>query len=73
MKNIRNFLSMLLEPHFPEAFYGYGKLLISQDETEKGMEIMRQALDKPFTFLSVLTREEVERELEIFRENLEKR
>ena len=49
-----------LEPHFPEAFFGYGKLLIKLGETDKGVEIMRQALDKPFTFLSVLTREKVE-------------
>ena len=55
---------MTMNPHFPEAFYGYGKLLIKLGETERGIELMRQSLDKPFTFLSVLTREDVELELE---------
>ena len=53
-----------LEPHFPEAFFGYGKLLIELGEREKGIELARQALDKPFTFLSAITRDEVERYLE---------
>jgi len=53
-----------LSPHFPEAFFGYGKLLVELGETERGVELIREALDKPFTFLSVLTREKVERYLE---------
>jgi len=52
-----------MSPHFPEAFYGYGKLLILQGERERGLELIRESLDKTFSFLSVLTREEVEREL----------
>jgi len=53
-----------LESHFPEAFFGYGKLLIELGERKRGIELVTQALDKPFMFLSTITREEVERYLE---------
>ncbi|MCL2838929.1 MAG: tetratricopeptide repeat protein [Oscillospiraceae bacterium] len=55
---------MTMDPHFPEAFYGYGKLLVNLGEKERGIELIRQSLDKPFTFLSVRPREDVELELE---------
>lgn len=48
------------EPHFPEAYYGYGLLLIEKGEKEKGIELIKQSLDKSFTFLSVMQRDEVE-------------
>ncbi len=48
------------EPHFPEAYYGYGLLLVEKGEREKGIELIRQSLDKRFSFLSVKTRDEVE-------------
>ena len=48
------------EPHFPEAYYGYGLLLIEKGEREKGIELIRKSLDKRFSFLSVKTRDEVE-------------
>ena len=49
-----------MNPHFPEAYFGYGKLLIELGEREKGLELVKQSLDKPFTFLSSITREQVE-------------
>lgn len=52
------------EPHFPEAYYGYGLLLIEKGEREKGIELIRESLDKRFSFLSVKTRDEVEKMLE---------
>lgn len=48
------------EPHFPEAYYGYGLLLIKKGEKEKGLELMRQSLDKRFSFLSIMQKSEVE-------------
>ena len=48
-----------MEPHFPEAYYGYGKLLCEKGEKEKGIEYMEKALDKRFSFLSVMQKDEV--------------
>lgn len=48
------------EPHFPEPYYNYGLLLIERGQREKGLELIRQSLDKRFSFLSVKTKEEVE-------------
>jgi tetratricopeptide (TPR) repeat protein len=48
------------EPHFPEAYYGYGLLLYENGEREKGIDLIRQYLDKRFSYLSVKTKEEVE-------------
>ena len=48
------------EAHFPEPYYGYGLLLIDRGERERGIELIRESLDKRFTFLSVKSRAEVE-------------
>ncbi|MBR5613823.1 MAG: tetratricopeptide repeat protein [Clostridia bacterium] len=48
------------EPHFPEPYYNFGLLLIENGEKEKGIDYIKQSLDKRFTFLSVKTKEEVE-------------
>ena len=52
------------EPHFPEPYYGYGLLLIKSGQRERGIELIRKSLDKTFTFLSVMQRDEVEKILE---------
>lgn len=52
------------EPHFPEPYYGYGQLLISKGEKTRGIELIRKSLDKKFTFLSVLQKDQVEKMLE---------
>ncbi len=52
------------EPHFPEPYYGYGMLLIEKGEKERGIELIRDSLDKRFTFLSVKSKEEIEKILE---------
>ncbi len=48
------------EAHFPEPYYGYGLLLIEKGERERGLELIRTALGKRFSFLSVKSKEEVE-------------
>lgn len=48
------------EPHFPEPYYSYGELLIEKGDKERGIELIRNSLDKRFTFLSVKSREDVE-------------
>ena len=52
---------MAMEPYFPEAYYGYGLMLIKLGEKEHGLELIRKSLDLNFTFISVLSREEVEK------------
>lgn len=48
------------EPSFPEAYYGYGSVLIEMGQRDKGVEFIKKSLDKPFSFLSVKSKEEVE-------------
>ena len=54
------------EPHFPEAYYGYGMLLIDRGERERGIDLIKQSLDKRFSALSVKTREQVQQLLESY-------
>ena len=48
------------EPHFPEAYYGYGILLMENGKHDEGVEYLGKALEKNFSFLSTLSRERVE-------------
>lgn len=48
------------EPRFPEAFYGYGKVLIALGKQEEGLAMIKKSLEKPFSFLSIHTKEEIE-------------
>ncbi len=48
------------EPRFPEAYYGYGEVLIELGEKEKGIELIEKSLTKPFSFLSIKSKEEIE-------------
>ncbi|MBR2916455.1 MAG: tetratricopeptide repeat protein, partial [Clostridia bacterium] len=48
------------EPHFPDAYYGYGMLLIQDGKRREGLSYLEKALDKKFSFLSALPRERVE-------------
>ena len=48
------------EPRFPEAFYGYGKVLIALGKQEEGLGMIKKSLEKPFSFLSIHTKEEIE-------------
>lgn len=54
------------EPHFPEAYYGYGMLLIDRGERERGIDLIKQSLDKRFSALSVKSREQVQQLLESY-------
>ncbi len=57
------------EPHFPEPYYGYGLLLIKCGDRERGIEFIKKSLDKTFTFLSVMQKDDVEK---ILAEQLQK-
>lgn len=56
------------EPRFPEAYYGYGQLLIKMGEKERGIELIKKSLGKPFSFLSIRTKEDVEQMLSEYEE-----
>lgn len=47
-------------PAFPEPYYNYGLLLEKTGSREEALESMRKALNHKFTFLSTITKEEVE-------------
>ncbi|MGE5614662.1 MAG: tetratricopeptide repeat protein [Bacillota bacterium] len=47
-------------PSFPEPYYNYGLLLEKLGENGRALEFMKKALDYKFTYLSSITREEVE-------------
>ena len=49
------------EPHFPEAYYGYGFLLLKLGkDKERALELIRGSLDRNYSFLSLMQRSEVE-------------
>lgn len=49
------------EPHFPEAYYGYGFLLIKMNgDRERALELIKISLDKRYSFLSLMQKDEVE-------------
>ena len=52
------------EPRFPEAYYGYGNVLIQLGDKERGRELIEKSLTKPFSYLSIRPKEEIEQMLE---------
>jgi tetratricopeptide (TPR) repeat protein len=48
------------KPHFPEAYYGYGKVLVALGKTEEGLALIKESLEKPFSYLSIRPKEEIE-------------
>ncbi len=49
-----------VSPSFPEPYYNYGLLLAKQGEPGKALEMMKIALGSKFSYLSSITKEEVE-------------
>lgn len=47
-------------PHFPEAYYGYGEVLIALGQKDEGLEMIKKSFDYPFSFLSIKSKEEIE-------------
>jgi len=54
---------MQKEPHFPEAYYDYGKYLEAGGDIQKACEMYRRALNCRFSFNNTITREQVQNEL----------
>lgn len=50
-------------PSFPEAYYHYSLLLLKKGEKEKAFETVKKALDYKITFLSGVTKAEIEEKI----------
>jgi len=48
------------KPAFPDAYFGYGMLLLNKGEKERALSLFDTALHKPFSFLSPITKEKVQ-------------
>lgn len=48
------------EPHFPEAYYDYGKYLEDAGKTDEAAEMYRKALKCTFSFNNTITKEQVQ-------------
>ncbi|NLN64228.1 MAG: tetratricopeptide repeat protein [Clostridiaceae bacterium] len=48
-------------PHFPEAWYDYGKFLEDKGKKDEAAEMYRKALSYTFSFNSTITREQVQK------------
>lgn len=51
-------------PTFPEAYYNYGLVLLKKDNPKKALEFMEKSLNYKLTFLSTVTRDEIETKIE---------
>ncbi len=51
-------------PTFPEAYYNYGLVLLARGLPEKALEYMKKALNYEFSYLSAVTREEIQSKIE---------
>lgn len=52
---------MDLQPHFPEAWYNFGKLHLARGRRDEARQAFARALELPFNALSTVTKAEVER------------
>jgi tetratricopeptide (TPR) repeat protein len=57
-------------PTFPEPYYNYGLLLEKRGESEKALEMMKMALGSKFSYLSSITKEDVEAKIKEFSNGL---
>ena len=54
---------MAANPTFPEAYYNYGLVLLAMGKKEEALEMMKKALNYDFTYLSTVTKENVEEKI----------
>ena len=55
---------MGMNPVLPDCLYEYGQFLLKCGDTEKAKESFKKALDGNFSFLTMVTREEIQREID---------
>lgn len=61
-ENCEKYYEKLMEmnPTFPNGYYEYGKYLVEKGEKERGISIVKKALECKFSFLSAYDRKEIE-------------
>jgi len=59
-------------PTFPEAYYNYGLVLIKKGDPAKAYEFMEKSLNYKLTFLSTITRYEIEAKIEELKTQINK-
>lgn len=52
------------EPRFPEAYYGYGEVLLALGKKDEAIAMIETSLTKPFSYLSIRPKEYAEELLE---------
>lgn len=55
---------MELEPALPDCLYEYGQFLLKCGDTEKALSAFKKALDGNFSFMTMVTRQEIQREID---------
>ncbi|TYQ18369.1 UNVERIFIED_CONTAM: tetratricopeptide repeat protein [Acetivibrio alkalicellulosi] len=54
---------MKLKPEFPEAYYNYSQVLMKNKKLDKALEVIKKALEYKLSFLSHLTKADLESQL----------
>lgn len=54
---------ILTNPTFPEAYFNFGQLCEKLDQPDKAVELYKSALDAKFSYLSTLTKEQIQAKL----------
>lgn len=55
------------KPEFPEAYYGYGRVLYKLGKKSEGIKMIEKSLEKPFSYMSIKSKSEVENMLDEYR------
>ena len=51
-------------PTFPSYYYYYALLLLKENSNEEALKIMKRALNCNFSFLTLITKEEIENKID---------
>ncbi len=60
-----------VKPHFPEAYYDYGKALMKEGKYSKALELSKEALSKEFNNLSTITRNDINEQIKLLEEKIQ--
>lgn len=64
-KSLETYKKLLsLKPAFPEAYYNYGRLLLKLGRADEALEMLRRARQYKVSFLSTVTKEDIESSIE---------
>lgn len=55
---------MELDPHLPDCLYEYGQFLLKTGDVEKAKTYFKKALDGNFSFMTMVTIEEIEKQIQ---------